>query len=230
MFSKRVFVCHAKEDEESAVKIADSLRGRGFQVFLDVDDCPPGRSYDERIRRAIDKSSVFVFLISPHSVQKGRYTLTELKFAREKRPILDKWVLPVLVAWTEKSAIPQHLTAVASLEPQGNLGAEVSATVASMTHSGQRKMLVGAAALVIFVIGVMIYANQPRPYTPLYNPTTSYTPSAPEYSAVARCIRTGVIGKGTGSTRAEASKDAIEDCIDRGGVPGCCKVQDVRFE
>lgn len=225
MRSTQLFVCHANENKADAIKIALSLRSRGFKVFLDENDCPPGQSYDERIQKAVNKSSVFIFLISPQSVQEGRYTLTELHFASQKWPNPHKSVLPVMVARTEFNALPDYLKAVTVLQPHGNLAAEVSAAVASLTNSGPRIMLAaGAAALVIFVIGVLIYVNQPRPYTPPYNPTTSYTPPVPNFSAVARCSKTGVIGKGTGSTRAEASEDAIQDCIAEGGIEGCCTV------
>ena len=43
------------------------------------------------------------------------------------------------------------------------------------------------------------------------------------YSAIARCSLTGAVGRSSDEdTPREALEAAVEDCIDRGGVPGCC--------
>jgi hypothetical protein len=125
----KIFLCYASEDRATAESIAFSLRGRSHQVFFDRDDLPPGASYDEQIERAIKGSDVFVFLISPDSVTRGRYTLTEQKFAREKWLDPNGYVLPVLVRKTPGDQIPPYLKAVTMLEPDGNIAAETSATV-----------------------------------------------------------------------------------------------------
>jgi hypothetical protein len=75
--ARYIFISYASEHRALAERIAFSLRGRGFRVFLDKDDLPPGGSYDDRIHGAIASSSALVFLVSPESVTPGRYTLTE---------------------------------------------------------------------------------------------------------------------------------------------------------
>jgi hypothetical protein len=50
-----------------------------------------------RIERAVDQSALFIFLLSPSSVTKGRFTLSELEFARRKWRKPDGCVLPVMV-------------------------------------------------------------------------------------------------------------------------------------
>jgi SH3-like domain-containing protein len=128
----RVFLCHANQDKSAAESIAFSLRARGHEVFLDRDDLPPGGSFDQRIERAVKRSDVFVFLISPDSVAEGRYTLTELTFARHKWPDPNEHVLPVMARKTPLEQVPAYLKAVTILEPSGSISAETSAAVDAM--------------------------------------------------------------------------------------------------
>src|SRR5262249_42583707 len=129
---RHIFVSYANEDRDVAERVAFSLRGRGIAVFLDKDDLPAGGDYDSRIYAAIEQSAGMVFLVSPASVHNGRYTLTELKFARQKWAHPKGRVLPVLVAETAPQDIPAYLGAVTLMRPQGNVAAEVSAEVSNM--------------------------------------------------------------------------------------------------
>src|SRR5262249_16915540 len=79
--------------------------------------------------RAIKESDILVFLISPFSVTPGRYTLTELVFARRKWQNPNGRILPVIVQKTPFNEIPSYLKAVTVLEPLGNITAETSAAI-----------------------------------------------------------------------------------------------------
>jgi len=225
---KQVFICHASEDHLVAEEIATALRTRGFKVFLDKDSLEAGDGHDARITAALNKSSVFVFLISPSSVAPNCYTLTELRLAQKKEPNPSKWVLPVIVTEVDQK-LPPYLQTVAPLRTQGHLPAEVGNAVARMTKSSG-KMVALAAVVLVLGLGIAVFAMT-RQTTPTYNPS-SYQPTTytPYYRATARCTRTGVVGTGTGSTERDARVVAIEDCIDRGGIEGCCQVIDVREE
>jgi TIR domain len=78
----QIFLSYAAENKDIAEPIAFSLRARGHKVFFDRDDLPPGGEYDKRIQKAVERSALFVFLLSPAAIGKGRFTLTELEFAR----------------------------------------------------------------------------------------------------------------------------------------------------
>jgi hypothetical protein len=156
-FSNQIFICHIDEHKEEAASIAISLRNRGYRVFLDKDTLPPGRSYDQQIQKAIKQSSAFVFLISPRSVQKGRYTLTELSFAARKWPSPANVVLPVLVEPTELNTLPVYLKGATILEPHGSLSAEVSAAIAYMVSFRSYSKMLAVAAVIAVVLGIGIY-------------------------------------------------------------------------
>lgn len=143
----KIFLSYASERREIAEPIAFSLRSRGFDVFLDRDDLPAGRSFDEQIERAIDAADLFIFLISPESIDRGRFTLTEVEFARRRWRKADGAVLPVLIAPTDLVDVPAYLRSVNILEPAGNVAAEVSAAVAAMTRPPVMNRIVPSAFL-----------------------------------------------------------------------------------
>lgn len=111
------------------------LQAEGHEVFFDKEDLPPGRGYNELIRSAIENCDLFIFMISPESVAKGRYTLTELKIAAKKWPNPAGHVLPVMLVPTSFDEIPAYLKAVTVLSPEGNLTAEIAIEIADLDHS-----------------------------------------------------------------------------------------------
>jgi TIR domain len=125
----QIFLSYASEDKDVAEPVALALRARGHKVFFDRDDLPPGGEYDIQIEKAVERSALFIFLITPSSVEKGRFTLTELEFARRKWREADRHVLPVLARATPKESIPKFLLSVTMLEPVGNTAAEVASGI-----------------------------------------------------------------------------------------------------
>jgi hypothetical protein len=125
-----IFISYASEYRAVADRIAIGLRQEGHDVFFDRDQLPPGNSYDARIRDAIQQCNLLIFLISPESVAKSSYALTELGFAREKWKDPARRIVPVLVAKTNIEKVPAYLRAVSILAPEGDLVAEVLGTVA----------------------------------------------------------------------------------------------------
>lgn len=146
----QIFLSYTAEDKNIAEPIAFSLRARGHKVFFDRDDLPPGGEYDMRIEKAVERSALFVFLLSPASIAKGRFTLTELEFARRKWRKADGHVLPVMIKPVEFEAIPNFLKSVTILEPKGNAAAEVAVAVEPLAQSaaGGQMLVYGALGVV----------------------------------------------------------------------------------
>ena len=107
---RTVFLCHASEDKTAAERIQLALASAGYKVFFD-ESLPPGGDYHARIREAIRECDIFIFLISTSSVAQGKFTLTELKFARERWPSPVGRVLPVNLDNLSTTEIPAYLTA-----------------------------------------------------------------------------------------------------------------------
>ena len=152
----RLFLSYANEQRETAEAVALSLRGRGHEVFFDRHDLPPGGGYDARIDTAIRRSHAFIFLISPESVAPGRYTLTELAFARAKWPSPSDRVLPVMVAPTPTDAVPQYLRAVTILVPAGNIPAEVARAIDELRRL-RLPVRLTAAAIALLAAAAILY-------------------------------------------------------------------------
>jgi len=135
----KIFLSYASEDKDAAERIYLGLEKANHQVFFDRTDLPAGSDFDSRIRDAIGESELFIFLISPDSVAKFSYALTELKIAREKWRNPVGRVLPVMIRETGYDLIPNYLKAITVLEPEGNVSAEVAARVANWGPNSQMR-------------------------------------------------------------------------------------------
>ena len=162
----RIFLTFASEQNDIAESIQLALRNRGHQVFFSHDDLPPGESFDERIQKSIGECELLVFLISPQSVAKGRYTLTELAFARSQWRSPRGRVLPVVVAPTPMESIPNYLKAVTLLAPEGNIAAETAAAV-DRVRDPTRTRTILAFALLGVVTGLLTFLAYRYPFRPL---------------------------------------------------------------
>jgi len=147
----RIFVSYASEQRALADRIAVGLRQTGAQVFFDRDALPAGEGYDAEIRARILGADLFLFLVSPESLEPGTYALTELAWARERWPDPSGHVLPVAVAAPRPGQeIPPYLAAVGVLTPAGNAAAEVLGAVAKLQRRRRRRRLaLGAAGLAV---------------------------------------------------------------------------------
>lgn len=148
----KIFISHASEQSDIARDIEVALTAEGHTVFLDRSDLPPGETYNDQIRNAIAQSGLFIFLVSPEAVSKGRYSITEAEFASDKWRNPSNHVLPVMVKATDLGSVPAYLKAVTVLEPQGNVPAEVAAAVARLTTPRWRSARLWAAALLATVL------------------------------------------------------------------------------
>jgi hypothetical protein len=162
----RIFLTFASEQRDIAESILLALRNRGHKVFFSHDDLPPGDSFDLRIQKAIASSELLIFLISPESVTRGRYTLTELAFARDQWRSPRGRLLPVVVAPVPMASMPNYLKAVTVLEPEGNIAAETAAAVDQL-HEQSRSRSTLVFGLLGFVTGALSYFTfrYPLPHT-----------------------------------------------------------------
>jgi hypothetical protein len=137
----RVFVSYAREQKAIADAIAIGIREAGNHVFFDKDSLPSGREYIGKIRAEVNASDLFVFLLSPESVARGAYALSELAAARQKWPAPSGRVLPVEVTPLNKPEdIPPYLASVGILQAEGNLVAETLAAVAALVSARRRRL------------------------------------------------------------------------------------------
>lgn len=133
-----VFVSYSKEQRLLGEEIAQALKNAGHEVFFDIESIPAAGEYNELIHSAIEGSDRFVFLASRASLTPGRFTLTELQFAKERWPSPAGLVLPVIVDEELKLAdLPVYLRSVSVMKASGSIAAEVVAAINKTRHIGR---------------------------------------------------------------------------------------------
>ena len=160
----KIFLSYASQDIESAKAIYLALRDQGHRVFFDRAELPAGDEYHNRIRAAIEKSRLFLFLISPNAVDAGSYTLTELDIADKA----ESKILPVMIEKTPIESLPASIKGITFLQSDGSLPAAVAAEVHRIASSLRRKHIkqsLAAFVLVGIVAGVVFYALRMRSRT-----------------------------------------------------------------
>jgi hypothetical protein len=92
-----VFVSYRREDTgHAAARIADGLKARFSQVFMDVNVIGPGADFTEAIAGALDQCEVFVAVIGPH------WSTAEDRFGRRRLNDPEDWVFKEVVAALER--------------------------------------------------------------------------------------------------------------------------------
>ena len=86
-----VFVSYSRRDDEFVERLVESISARGKEVWLDTEGIADADVFPEAIKRAIEGSDAFVFVITPSSVQSA-FCDSEVEYARE----LQKRIVPVL--------------------------------------------------------------------------------------------------------------------------------------
>lgn len=149
----RVFLSYASEHRRIAEEIALTLQNSGHEVFFDRETLEAGDAVDDRIRTSIRDSDRFVFLVSRSALEAGRYTLSELQFAKERWPAPAGKVFPVLLDKTIRpEELPAYLRAVQALAIQGNATAEIANEI-DKTRRVRRRWLVVLGLLASVLIG-----------------------------------------------------------------------------
>lgn len=156
----RVFVSFSSDDRSQVEPIVEALRGAGHTVFYDQSNLPAGETYDQQIEEAVRNSDAMVYCLSPNSVRPGVYSLTELKFAREKWPSARNRVLPLIIGDLSFDDIPAYLKAVTVLRPDGNAAAETLSALSRMAvarKSPRRKWIAAGAAGALVIVGALLF-------------------------------------------------------------------------
>ncbi len=156
----KILLSYAHEDFALAEKIAQAPRAAGHRVFFDKHNMVGSEDFNARIRDEINSSERFVFLLSRAALDPGGFTLTELRFARERWPGAAGAVLPVIIdKGLDLKEVPAYLTAVHMFQPEGNIPAETVAEIdKGASINGVCQTCVALAALLaIGVVGFAVY-------------------------------------------------------------------------
>jgi TIR domain-containing protein len=99
-----VFVSYSRRDSEFVSHLADSIQGQGKEVWVDTEGIADAEVFPEAIKRAIEQSDAFLFVITPSAVQSA-YCENEVEYAHD----LQKRIVPVLRDPVPDSELPVEI-------------------------------------------------------------------------------------------------------------------------
>lgn len=119
----RLFLIYAREDLQLARWLADQLRKRGFNPWLDVDEIAPGQVWRKAVMNALEESVAALVLVTKHLAKKG-FVQEELKAALAVLEGEREDLSPVVPVQLDDSDIPEALEHIQSVNPLEGDGME----------------------------------------------------------------------------------------------------------
>jgi WD40 repeat protein len=122
-----VFVSYSRRDAEFVMRLADDLKGRGKDVWVDVEGIRDAEMFPVALRRAIEGADAFVFVISPDSVSSA-FCDQEVAHASE----LNKRIVPLALREVPDEQIPEQIRYRNWIPVDGEFTADVDRIVAAI--------------------------------------------------------------------------------------------------
>jgi YVTN family beta-propeller protein len=99
-----VFLSYSRRDGEFVKRLTSALQEHGKDVWLDVEGIRDAEVFPEALRRAIEASDAFVFLISPDAVRSA-FCVEEVQYAAR----LNKRIVPLARRPVADEQIPEEV-------------------------------------------------------------------------------------------------------------------------
>lgn len=99
-----VFVSYSRRDSELVKVLHERLTAEGREVWVDWEDIPPTADWLEEIKRAIEATDTFVFVISPDALASET-----CRFECDQAVRLNKRIVPVVFRDVEAKQVPEAL-------------------------------------------------------------------------------------------------------------------------
>lgn len=99
-----VFISYSRADSAYMQRLGAGLRSRGKDVWVDVDGIRDAELFPLALRRAIETSDAFVFVISPEAVR-SPFCEQEVAHARE----LNKRIVPLALRPVSDEELPGEI-------------------------------------------------------------------------------------------------------------------------
>ena len=100
------FMSYSREDVALQQRIVAELRGRGINIWVDIENLIPGSpAWEREIERSIRGAEGMIVLLSPDS-NNSEWVRREISFAEQN----EKRIFPVLISANEDDSIPLRLS------------------------------------------------------------------------------------------------------------------------
>ncbi|MBI5930374.1 MAG: SUMF1/EgtB/PvdO family nonheme iron enzyme [Chloroflexi bacterium] len=89
----RIFISYSRTDEKFARKLATDLSDAGADIWMDVEDIPPGMNWSSVIQEGLDLCDVMLLIVSPAAmVSKNVGNEWQYYFDKDKQIIPIRWL------------------------------------------------------------------------------------------------------------------------------------------
>jgi WD40 repeat protein len=122
-----VFISYSRKDSRFVGALAEGLRSKGKDVWIDIEGIRDGEVFPAALRSAIDSSDGFVFVISPASVHSD-YCAREVENAVEA----GKRIVPVDLEHVADEELPEPIRVRNWIPASDDLGATVDRVVTAL--------------------------------------------------------------------------------------------------
>lgn len=123
--NKRIFLLYAREDLDAVRRLAEALKERGFNPWLDVDELVPGAVWQKSVLNALEESAAALVFVSRNltKAEKSGFVQEELKTAMNVLHEPESNVSPVIPVRLDDTDVPERLSHIrwVDLQDDGSL-------------------------------------------------------------------------------------------------------------
>jgi hypothetical protein len=105
----RVFLAHARSDQEDVRALYHRLTRDGLEAWLDEAKLLPGQDWEYEIRKAVRASDVVIVCISEGFNRQRGYRQKEVRIALEEANLLPEGQIFIIPARLEECDMPESL-------------------------------------------------------------------------------------------------------------------------
>ncbi len=93
----KVFISYSREDSTFTRRLATSLSRQGADIWIDVEDIPPGVKWSNAVQEGLDTCSVMVLVISPDSMESENVADEWQYYHEQRKPIIPVLARPTTI-------------------------------------------------------------------------------------------------------------------------------------
>jgi hypothetical protein len=109
VYPLRIFLCHASSDKPAVRELCGSLRGEGYNPWLDEQRLLPGQDWNLEIANAVRDAHVVLVCLSRTAINKVGYVQKEIKYALDVADQQPEGTIFIIPGKLEECDVPDRL-------------------------------------------------------------------------------------------------------------------------
>lgn len=109
--ARHVFIVYARDDLETAKRLAKVMKDAGLNPWLDVEQLVPGQVWKKAVLKALEESSIALVIVS-NNLQKDGFVREELNAAMKLLQSRETDVVPIVPVRVDDSSVPEALAQI----------------------------------------------------------------------------------------------------------------------